>query len=166
MKNEEVKGLLKKENNEFKEFLINNEKKEIISFRKIYFLFSLFVFILALLITASILILFAFLRSGPIMFAFPNQINRSSYVKLIWEKIESPTKEDWIGVYSPKQEDDSSPLMKILLINNNLNGTGETTIRLPNIREDYDIRYFSKNNKKKLSKIITVHKDYPNQGFL
>jgi hypothetical protein len=67
-----------------------NDKKT-----KLYFILSIFGFILTILSTAFILILFYLLKSGPVMFVNPPILYKSQNVMILWEKLTETTKEDW-----------------------------------------------------------------------
>jgi hypothetical protein len=81
--------------------------------------------------------------------ASPNVLHENAeFVTVVYEGVQNPTKNDWIGVYSPANVDikNTSPVKyKWATVSDNYlrTGSGSTTFRLLNMRSDYAFVFFT-----------------------
>jgi len=100
----------------------------------------------------------------------PDTLTTPNGVQIIhvqWTNVQSPSKNDWIGLYSPSDSADKEYL-DYFYADGLTNGTDQ--LRVWNMRDSYQVRYFGVNGSAYVlqgtSNIATVRADQPLQGHI
>lgn len=122
-------------------------------------------FIFVLLLTILCLVLFYFLWPkvpfhSPLLVS-PNFIVSNELVTINWESVPDRLENDWIGVFPSSNVIDAWPIARFMA-----NVSISATIRLFNLRNDYEIRYFHGKSNERIITKISVDADFPLQGRL
>lgn len=108
---------------------------------------------------------------GATLTATPGAISHSpTEVTLKWEGVSFPTEYDWIGIYSPPDSYSYNWVGYVYVTKSETwsTGSGNITLRLPNMRMSYEFRYFHPfaDYTSAISNEVTADKTYPTQIHL
>lgn len=108
--------------------------------------------------------------AAPTLKCTPGFIEVASDVQVSWSGIESPSADDFIGVYSPTDGDKWYPLTRIHANESAtyMKGTGSWSFNLLNMRQAYEIRYYpgTEDSERAASCTVQVDENRPSQIHL